>query len=177
MVDFNKVLLLNPKNQVAKTQLDTTKKLIRRIEFEKVCATLPDIYCLTKCQAIETEEEDPIKTCTEAIAQNACEVESDYTGPKMNRPENGTYSISQDFVDAMLEHFKNGGKLPRRYVWEIVLGCASVCAQEESLVDVSIDEKVTIDVIGDVHGTALILLSACLPKLSNRAVLRRPTFT
>jgi hypothetical protein len=36
VVDFTKVLKLNPKNQIAKAQLDATKKLIRRIEFEKV---------------------------------------------------------------------------------------------------------------------------------------------
>jgi serine/threonine-protein phosphatase 5 len=103
-------------------------------------------------QAIETEEEDPIKTCREAIAQKACEVETDYAGPKLDTDEEGHYSITQEFVDGLLEHFKNGGKLPRRYVWEIVLGCAEVLAKEETLVDVKIERGVTCDVIGDVHG-------------------------
>jgi serine/threonine-protein phosphatase 5 len=52
----------------------------------------------------------------------------------------------------LLEHYKNGGKLPRRYVWEIVLACAELLAKEETLVDVKIESGMICDVIGDVHG-------------------------
>ena len=37
VVDFKKVLALEPSNAVARAQLDTTQKLIRKTEFEKVC--------------------------------------------------------------------------------------------------------------------------------------------
>ncbi len=40
-------------------------------------------------------------------------------------------------------------------MWEIVLGAHSYFAQEESLVQVDIEEGMTIDVIGDVHGMLL----------------------
>lgn len=43
-----------------------------------------------------------------------------------------------------------------RYVWEIVLGAHQAFAQEESLVTLNIEEGMTCDVIGDVHG-----LSCC----------------
>lgn len=36
VVDFKKVLQLEPQNKLAKTQLETTQKLIRKTEFEKV---------------------------------------------------------------------------------------------------------------------------------------------
>lgn len=39
-----------------------------------------------------------------------------------------------------------------RYVWEIVLGAHEHFAKEESLVNVDIEDGMTIDVIGDVHG-------------------------
>ena len=42
VADFKRVLALEPRNDLARTQLDATQKLIRRVEFEK---------------AIETEEE------------------------------------------------------------------------------------------------------------------------
>lgn len=35
--DFKKVLALEPQNAIVKQQLDTTQKLLRRVEFEKVC--------------------------------------------------------------------------------------------------------------------------------------------
>ena len=53
----------------------------------------------------------------------------------------------------MIQWFKDGKKLPRRYAWEIVLGAHEHFVKEESLVDVKIENDVTIDVIGDVHGT------------------------
>ena len=36
VADFKKVLKLEPQNQQAKTSLDATQKLIKKIEFEKV---------------------------------------------------------------------------------------------------------------------------------------------
>lgn len=53
----------------------------------------------------------------------------------------------------MIEWFKEGKTLPRRYVWEIVLGAFNLFAAEESLVKLDLEEGMTCDVIGDVHGT------------------------
>jgi serine/threonine-protein phosphatase 5 len=52
----------------------------------------------------------------------------------------------------MLEWFKSGKTLPKRYVWEIALGAHEHFLKEESLVDVHIPQGATIDIIGDVHG-------------------------
>lgn len=52
----------------------------------------------------------------------------------------------------MIEWFKNGKTLPKRYVWEIVFGAHEHFAKDESLVNVELHEGVTCDVIGDVHG-------------------------
>jgi serine/threonine-protein phosphatase 5 len=52
----------------------------------------------------------------------------------------------------MIQWFKDGKTLPRRYAWEIVLGAHDHFVKEESLVYVNIEKGVTLDVIGDVHG-------------------------
>lgn len=52
----------------------------------------------------------------------------------------------------MIEWFKDGKALPKRYVWEIVLGAHDHFASTDSLVDVELQGGVTCDVIGDVHG-------------------------
>ena len=52
----------------------------------------------------------------------------------------------------MIEWFKDGKTLPRRYVWEIVLGAYNQLIQEESWVELVLEDGVTCDVIGDVHG-------------------------
>ena len=60
--------------------------------------------------------------------------------------------MTPTFFQSMIEWFKDGKTLPKRYVWEIVLGAYEHFAKEESLVNLDIEEGVTCDVIGDVHG-------------------------
>ncbi|KAG8213727.1 hypothetical protein J3R82DRAFT_10430 [Butyriboletus roseoflavus] len=54
----------------------------------------------------------------------------------------------------MIDWFKQGKKLPRRYAWEIVLGAHSSFVKEDSLVNLDLAHGVTCDVIGDVHGVS-----------------------
>lgn len=74
-----------------------------------------------------------------------------YAGPELTL-ENGKYTITHDFITAMIQWFKEGKALPKRYVWEIVLGAHDHFSKSESLIDVDLEEGVTCDVIGDVHG-------------------------
>ncbi len=60
--------------------------------------------------------------------------------------------ITLQFIKDMIEWFKDGKTLPKRYVWEIVIGAYERFMKEESLVNVDIPDNVTIDIIGDVHG-------------------------
>ncbi|EMD37858.1 hypothetical protein CERSUDRAFT_50822, partial [Gelatoporia subvermispora B] len=55
IADFKKILVLEPQNQLVRTQLDSTQKILRKFEFEK---------------AIEVEDEaSPVDRCIEIIAQ------------------------------------------------------------------------------------------------------------
>ncbi|KAH9832170.1 phosphoprotein phosphatase [Rhodofomes roseus] len=138
IADFKKVLSLEPNNQLVRQQLDSTTRIMRKSEFEK---------------AIEMEEEtSSVERCMAIIAEGGCDLDRDYKGPKLSTTEGGKYSINLEFVNAMIEWFKEGKALPKRYVWEIVLGAHQAFAQEESLVTLNIEEGMTCDVIGDVHG-------------------------
>ncbi|KAL5507514.1 PPT1 [Sanghuangporus vaninii] len=143
VADFKKLLALEPSNALARSQLDTTQKLIRRTEFEK---------------AIELEEEkDAVERCKEIIADDACQVDKSYTGPHLPTvPSDGkaktAYTISLQFIRDMLAWFKEGKSLPKRYVWEIAIGAYECLVKEESMVEVRVEEGMTFDVVGDVHG-------------------------
>lgn len=68
----------------------------------------------------------------------------------------------------MIQWFKDGKTLPKRYAWEIVIGAHDQFVKEESLVNVDIEEGVTCDVIGDVHGMSVALLGSLdVSKLHN----------
>ncbi|KAI0930258.1 hypothetical protein AcV5_007019 [Taiwanofungus camphoratus] len=144
IADFRKLLTLEPQNQLVRTQLDSTQKILRKSEFEK---------------AIELEEEaSPVDRCYEIIAEGGCDVDKDYTGPKLPVIEGGKFGIHLEFIIGMIQWFKDGKALPRRYVWEIVLGAHAHFAKEESLVTLNLEEGMTCDVIGDVHGQFYDLL-------------------
>ena len=63
-----------------------------------------------------------------------------------------SYAITLDFVTELLRWYADGKSLPRRYVWEIVLGAYGAFKNEESMVEVTIGEGETVNIIGDVHG-------------------------
>lgn len=93
------------------------------------------------------------------LTLGGCDVDKNYTGPKLETLEGGKFGITLEFVKSLTQWFKDGKTLPRRYVWEIVLGAYSHFVKEESLVDVNLPDGVTCDVIGDVHGMANTWLS------------------
>ncbi|TBU56375.1 Metallo-dependent phosphatase-like protein, partial [Dichomitus squalens] len=138
IADFKKLLALEPQNQLVRMQMDSTQKILRKAEFEK---------------AIEMEEEkSAVVRCYEIIAEGGCDVDKSYTGPVLPTDDNGKFTIDIQFVRDMIQWFKDGKSIPRRYVWEIALGAHLYFEREASLVDVDIPDGQTIDVIGDVHG-------------------------
>jgi serine/threonine-protein phosphatase 5 len=179
VVDFKKILTIEQNNETVRQQMVSTQKLIRKIEFEKVtCKCTPYLYIHYYSQAIETEEEkDAVVRCLEIIAEGracmfnfyavtltctstgGCDLDKTHAGPKLPS-EGGTYSITLEFILEMIKWFTDGKTLPKRYVWEIALGAHRAFASEESLVEVPINDGVTVDVIGDVHGK-WVLLSTC----------------
>ncbi|KAH8093931.1 phosphoprotein phosphatase [Cristinia sonorae] len=138
IADFKKVLQLEPKNDLVRSQLDATQKILRKVEFEKAITV--------------EDEQSPVLRCLEIIKEGGCDLDRTYTGPKLPQDDDGKYTITLEFVHAMLEYFKEGKTLPRRYVWEIVIAVHDIFVKEETLVTLPLEEGMTCDVIGDVHG-------------------------
>lgn len=155
--DFRMVLKLDPANAIAKKQLDETLKLIRRIEFEK---------------AISVGEQEKIsKKIIDMIKTDAAPMDKSYEGPlpEFNQVD-GRYEPTKEFVESLIKYFKDGGKLPRRLCWEIILGCKDAVEAELSLVETTIEKGVTCDVVGDTHGVSVRSWS---PASANRFELMR----
>ncbi len=142
--DFRMVLKLDPTNAIARKQLEETLKLIRRIEFEK---------------AISVGEQEKIsKKIIDMIKTDAVPMDKGYEGPMPNYNEvDGRYEPTKDFVEGLIEMFKDGGKLPRRLCWEIILGCKNAVEAELSMVETTIEKGVVCDVVGDTHGVSLAI--------------------
>lgn len=111
------------------------------------------------------------------LFSGGCEVEKSYTGPQLSTGEDGKYVITEDFIKEMIDWFKSGKNLPKRYAWEIILGACSHFVKEESLVSLDVEEGMTCDVIGDVHGRSelcstlfRLLMTVCFPRTILRSL-------
>ncbi|SNX87375.1 related to phosphoprotein phosphatase (serine/threonine specific protein phosphatase) [Melanopsichium pennsylvanicum] len=142
--DLKMVVQLEPKNASVKAQLEATVKLIRRLEFEKAIKVSEGV------KAAATVENN-LKE-----ASGGTTVPDSYTGPRIADGDDANTKhlgkIDQKFINDMIEHFKNGGKLHNRYSWQIILGAFRALEQEPTLVDYQVPQGTSIDVIGDTHG-------------------------
>ena len=151
--DLKMVLKLDPRNAQVKAQLDATSKLVRRLEFEK---------------AIHVEEGPAASQTIEEYLEHGmggAAISSDYTGPRLPTEATSSQRISpliedkpylgridDAFIDKMIQHFRDGKQLPNGIAWAIVLGALRAFEQEPSLVEYTVPEGATIDVVGDTHG-------------------------
>lgn len=97
------------------------------------------------------ETERASARCLRSIADGACALDNPHNVPLPIVPDDpkARYTPTKEFVEAMVETFKNGGKMPKRVVWEIILGVKSVVDAEASLVEIEVPKGVTCDIVGD----------------------------
>lgn len=117
-----------PGNQNAKLKLAECEKLVRRMEFEK---------------AIEVS--DP-PSAFEDLDIDAIKVDDDYDGVRLGE------EMTQEFIDDMIERFKNGKKIHRKYVFQIIKVVKDLVYNEPTMVEIGVDAGKKLTVCGDTHG-------------------------
>lgn len=73
-------------------------------------------------------------------------VEPDYDGVRLEK------EMTQEFIDDMTERFKNGKKIHRKYVYQIVIAVKNIVYDEPTMVEMEIPEGTQLTVCGDTHG-------------------------
>lgn len=126
--DFKAVLKHEPGNRDAKLKLTECEKLVRRLEFEK---------------AIEVA--DP-PSAFEGLDIDAIAVDEGYDGVKLES------EMTQEFIDDMIERFKNGKKIHRKYAFQIVKAAKDLVYAEPTMVEIGVDQGTKLTVCGDTHG-------------------------
>ncbi|KAI8377514.1 Metallo-dependent phosphatase-like protein [Radiomyces spectabilis] len=130
--DLKVVAKRAPADKDAQAKLNECTKIVKRIEFEK---------------AIEAD--DRIPSVAESLNPDTMTVEPSYDGPKIN---DETKEIDEDFVNEMVERFKNQKKIHKKYAFMIILAVRKMMLEAPSLVDVKVPEDGLLTVCGDVHG-------------------------
>lgn len=128
MDDFKKCVELDPANKDAKLKLAECQKIVRQINF----------YA-----AIELGDEP---SASEGLDVDSMAIEPDYDGVELKD------EMTQEFIDDMIERFKNGKKLHKKYVYKIIIAVKKIVYDEPTMVEMKIPEDVTLTVCGDTHG-------------------------
>ncbi|KAF8539253.1 Metallo-dependent phosphatase-like protein [Trichophaea hybrida] len=132
--DFRTVCKMAPNDKDAKLKLQECEKIVRRMDFLK---------------AIELG--DP-PSAAEGLDLNTMAVEPDYTGVRLGD------EMTKEFVEDMIQRFKDGKKLPKKYAFQIVLMAKAIFMTEPTMPEVKIEEGQTLTVCGDTHGQYFDLL-------------------
>jgi serine/threonine-protein phosphatase 5 len=73
-------------------------------------------------------------------------VDPSYDGAKLGN------EMTLEFIDDMIERFKNGKKIARKYVFQIILAVMDISKKEPTMIEHEVEEGSEITVCGDTHG-------------------------
>ncbi len=60
--------------------------------------------------------------------------------------------MTQEFIDDMIERFKKGKTIHKKYAYQIVIATKNIVYNEPTMVEIEIPEDVQLTVCGDTHG-------------------------
>jgi serine/threonine-protein phosphatase 5 len=93
--------------------------------------------------AIELGDEP---SAAEGLDLDSMVIDADYDGVRLGN------EMTQEFIDDMIERFKNGKKLHKKYVYQIVIAVKKLVYEEPTMVEMEIPDDAQLTVCGDTHG-------------------------
>ncbi|KUJ20223.1 uncharacterized protein LY89DRAFT_474570 [Mollisia scopiformis] len=78
-------------------------------------------------------------------------VEAEYDGARIDD------EMTPEFISDMLERFKNGKKIHKKYVYQIILAVKKIVYDEATMVEMDIEDDSQLTVCGDTHGKSIIV--------------------
>mmetsp|Transcript_40567 Transcript_40567/g.53400 ORF Transcript_40567/g.53400 Transcript_40567/m.53400 type:complete len:505 (+) Transcript_40567:275-1789(+) len=129
--DFRAVVNLKPKDRDAREKFKACQKAAKEAAF---------------AAAIESEETTPL---SQSLSPESIVVEDSYDGPRLE--ESGVVTV--EFVEEMLERFKNQKLIHKKYVIQMLLQILEHLRTLPSLVHIQVtEEEKPLTVCGDTHG-------------------------
>jgi serine/threonine-protein phosphatase 5 len=85
-------------------------------------------------------------SAAEGLDIDSMAVDDDYDGVRLGD------EMTPEFINDMLERFKNGKKIHKKYVYQIVLAVKKIVYDEPTMVEMEIEDDAQLTVCGDTHG-------------------------
>jgi serine/threonine-protein phosphatase 5 len=93
-------------------------------------------------------------------------VGDDYDGAKL-----GT-EMTEEFITDMLDRFKNGKLLHKKYVYQIIIAVKKIVYDEATMVEMEVEDGTQLTVCGDTHGKFLGIKNGVRQLTFSRSILR-----
>ncbi|OAG17398.1 protein phosphatase 5 [Alternaria alternata] len=126
--DWKLVVKKAPNDANAKLRMAECDKVVKRDAFLK---------------AIEVED---APSAAEGLDLEHMAVDPSYDGAKLGD------KMTLEFVEDMIERFKNGKKLAKKYVYQIIIAVMDIVKKEPTMVEHDVADGQEITVCGDTHG-------------------------
>ncbi len=123
-----------PNDKDAKLKLAECEKIVKRVEFFR---------------AIEIGDEP---SAAEGLDLDSMVVDADYDGAELGN------EMTQEFITDMIERFKNGKKIHKKYVYQIILAVKKIVYDEARMVEMAVEDDTKLTVCGDTHGQSCLAL-------------------
>lgn len=85
-------------------------------------------------------------SAAEGLDLDSMVVDADYDGARLEK------EMTKEFITDMLERFKNGKKIHKKYVYQIVIAVQKIVYDEATMVEMEIEDDAKLTVCGDTHG-------------------------
>ncbi|GLC60870.1 hypothetical protein PLESTB_001685400 [Pleodorina starrii] len=142
--DLRTAAKVAPRDPDLRKKLAECEKEVKRLRFEEALA-VPESEAISVLATLDLSMYDNI--------------EESYTGPRMQGNPTDGYVITEEFVEAMLEEFRQQKTIHKRFAFEIIRQAHTLFRSLPSLVDVTIPDDKHFTVCGDVHGQYFDLLN------------------
>lgn len=118
----------NPSDKAARLQYEECSKVVKRDAFLKAIAV-----------------EEPA-SAAEGLDLDSMAVEDAYDGVRLEK------EMTLEFVEDMIQRFRDGKKLHRKYVYQIILAVKDIVYAEPTMVEIGVKPDHKLTVCGDTHG-------------------------
>lgn len=147
-----------PNDKIAKLQKEAAEKLVKRDAFYK---------------AIDMG--DPPSAFAD-LDLDAMVVEAGYGGVRLKDTVDwqgdGDIGMTQEFIDDMVQRFRDGKQIHKKYAFQIVKKVKDIVYAEPTMVEMNIQPDQTLTVCGDTHGQFFDLMN--IFELSGKPSPQRP---